>query len=164
MKIRGIERRRRASDPAFIEPHIHLDTRRPASRTGISPVLSRIERWAERKSANPAAGRQSPGVEKPEVADRQWRAVVRTLSMFRLPRNGAEVVLEVKQEVAPRSGLRIDCRYPQVFTPTARRCWRPQAAGRRRGDPAFEFSREWWNRCISSVWRSNMTAHWISLR
>ena len=158
--------------PPFIEPHIHLDTTQTAGEPNWNQsgtLFEGIERWAERKAL----------LSHEDVKARAWKTLkwqiangvqfVRTHVDVSDPTLTAlKAMLEVKQEVAPWVELQIVAfhRRGSSLIPTARRCWRrPSSWGRTSSGRSRILSSPVnmvWNRCIlPSVWRSNMTAHWI---
>lgn len=158
--------------PPFIEPHIHLDTTQTAGEPNWNQsgtLFEGIERWAERKAL----------LSHEDVKARAWKTLkwqiangvqfVRTHVDVSDPTLTAlKAMLEVKQEVAPWVELQIVA-FPQegiLSYPNGEALleeassWGRTSSGRSRilSSPVNMV----WNRCISpSVWRSNMTAHWI---
>lgn len=158
--------------PPFIEPHIHLDTTQTAGEPNWNQsgtLFEGIERWAERKAL----------LSHEDVKARAWKTLkwqiangvqfVRTHVDVSDPTLTAlKAMLEVKQEVAPWVELQIVA-FPQegiLSYPNGEALLEEAlklgadvvGAIRILSSPVNMV----WNRCISpSVWRSNMTAHWI---
>ena len=149
--------------PPFIEPHIHLDTTQTAGEPNWNQsgtLFEGIERWAERKAL----------LSHEDVKARAWKTLkwqiangvqfVRTHVDVSDPTLTAlKAMLEVKQEVAPWVELQIVA-FPQEGILSYPNGEALLESGRSRilSSPVNMV----WNRCISpSVWRSNMTAHWI---
>lgn len=158
--------------PPFIEPHIHLDTTQTAGEPNWNQsgtLFEGIERWAERKAL----------LSHEDVKARAWKTLkwqiangvqfVRTHVDVSDPTLTAlKAMLEVKQEVAPWVELQIVA-FPQEGILS-------YPNGEALLEEALKLGADVvgaiphlsspvnmvWNRCISpSVWRSNMTAHWI---
>ena len=114
--------------PAFVEPHIHLDTTQTAGQPAWNQsgtLFEGIERWAERKAL----------LTHEDVKQRAWQTLkwqiangvqyVRTHVDVSDPTLTAlRAMLEVKQEVAPWVTLQIVAfrRRGSFPTPTAKRC------------------------------------------
>ena len=158
--------------PPFIEPHIHLDTTQTAGEPNWNQsgtLFEGIERWAERKAL----------LSHEDVKARAWKTLkwqiangvqfVRTHVDVSDPTLTAlKAMLEVKQEVAPWVELQIVA-FPQEGILS-------YPNGEALLEEALKLGADVvgaiphlsspvnmvWNRSISpSVWRSNMTAHWI---